>query len=81
MHGHRNNSIIVIGSPRLYVSPLLHYSPQTVEWKKQSLLWLAEGVLDTIYYGPNAVKLCWFGGNTAAKLCTQRLQYEIMDDK
>lgn len=40
----RNNSIIVIGSSRLYVSSLLHYSPQTVDWKKQNLLWLAEGV-------------------------------------
>jgi hypothetical protein len=49
--------------------------------RNKSLLRLAEGVFDTIYYGPNAVQLCWFGGSTAAKLCKHRLQYEIMDDK
>jgi len=32
----------------------LRCSPQTVEWKKQSPLWLAEGVLDTIYYEPHS---------------------------
>jgi len=59
----------------------LHYSPQTVEWKKQSPLWLAEGVLDTFYYGPNAIQLCWFGGSTAVNLCTHRLQYKTTVDK